>query len=259
MNLVSSRRGTALATACLLALAAAWPIQHARHHSHTTSVRPTGGSVVRHADTFGGAGGAYASEADPNPNSGLPGCDDGTYRFIDDRLTWFGRRWNSTMNWWWSGRYPASMTASEFIDRVKTQFANELDLKNQSTGPCPLADHIDATAVYKGVKSGIVDIDSSGVCLGKDGYSGIDTGNLPSNLVAITCNYENANGYTIESDVRLNTADFTWRRDSPDCDPTKREVILKNVVGHELGHSFGLDDIYDDQHKHLTMYGYIHW
>jgi len=43
---------------------------------------------------------------------------------------------------------------------------------------------------------------------------------------------------------------------SPECHDTPHAYDLQNIATHEFGHWVGLDDLYDDSDKDLTMYGF---
>jgi hypothetical protein len=59
----------------------------------------------------------------------------------------------------------------------------------------------------------------------------------------------------VEWDQVYNDADFDWSEDcnSEDC-TTKMD--FESIATHELGHSVGLDDLYEDRCSEQTMYGY---
>jgi hypothetical protein len=42
----------------------------------------------------------------------------------------------------------------------------------------------------------------------------------------------------------------------PECQSSPDAYDLQNIATHEFGHWVGLDDLYDDGHKDLTMYGF---
>jgi hypothetical protein len=43
---------------------------------------------------------------------------------------------------------------------------------------------------------------------------------------------------------------------SPECQSSPDAYDLQNIATHEFGHWVGLDDLFDDSHKDLTMYGF---
>jgi hypothetical protein len=58
----------------------------------------------------------------------------------------------------------------------------------------------------------------------------------------------------VEWDAVYNDGDFNW---SADCtiDNCTSKMDLPNIIYHELGHSFGLDDLYDSLCSEMTMFG----
>ncbi len=42
----------------------------------------------------------------------------------------------------------------------------------------------------------------------------------------------------------------------PECQSSPDAYDLQNIATHEFGHWVGLDDLFDDAHKDLTMYGF---
>jgi hypothetical protein len=55
----------------------------------------------------------------------------------------------------------------------------------------------------------------------------------------------------IEFDILFDT-DFTWG----DADKDNTVMDLENIATHEMGHGWGLDDMYDTACSDVTMYGY---
>lgn len=73
-----------------------------------------------------------------------------------------------------------------------------------------------------------------------------------SNVIAVTTVWYTLRGRQIvEFDILFN-ARFTWG------DATSNPVLmdLQNIATHEIGHSVGLDDIYNSACSAVTMYGY---
>ncbi|MBU4228390.1 matrixin family metalloprotease [bacterium] len=87
----------------------------------------------------------------------------------------------------------------------------------------------------------------------------ISFGNYPTtNVIAVTTVWYNpATKAIVEFDVMFDT-DWVWG----DADPNNDFVVdnfdvmdLQNISIHELGHGFGLDDVYDSNCSAVTMYG----
>lgn len=59
---------------------------------------------------------------------------------------------------------------------------------------------------------------------------------------------------TVEVDVVFNTF-YKWRSYTQEK-PKGKFFYVQEIATHEIGHSLGLDDLYEDRHSELTMYGY---
>ena len=64
-------------------------------------------------------------------------------------------------------------------------------------------------------------------------------------------------GEVLEVDTIFNKK-LPWANfsNSPDCQNSFDAYDLQNIATHEFGHWVGLDDLYDDSDKDLTMYGF---
>lgn len=63
----------------------------------------------------------------------------------------------------------------------------------------------------------------------------------------------------IEWDQIYDDVDFDWSEDctAEDCTSEgNKKMDFPNIAIHELGHSVGLDDLYDEKCSEMTMYGY---
>lgn len=69
--------------------------------------------------------------------------------------------------------------------------------------------------------------------------------------------YVRQSGEIMEVDTVFNKR-HPWAvfPDSPECQSDPEAYDLQNVATHEFGHWVGLDDLYDDSAKDLTMYGF---
>lgn len=100
---------------------------------------------------------------------------------------------------------------------------------------------------------------SSSIDLGGKGrdagrYNGIDQFGFkrlqPTTLAVTTTWYYTSTGLAVESDAAYNTR-YAW---SLTGESTKMD--LQDIATHELGHTWGLGDLYDAADACLTMYGY---
>jgi Matrixin len=64
-------------------------------------------------------------------------------------------------------------------------------------------------------------------------------------------------GEVLEADTVFNKR-YPWAifANSPDCQSSPEAYDLQNIATHEFGHWIGLDDLFDDSDKDLTMYGF---
>jgi hypothetical protein len=69
--------------------------------------------------------------------------------------------------------------------------------------------------------------------------------------------YSRSSGAVLEVDTVFNNR-YPWAifPNSPDCQSSPAAYDLQNIATHEFGHWIGLDDLFDDAHKDLTMYGF---
>jgi hypothetical protein len=69
--------------------------------------------------------------------------------------------------------------------------------------------------------------------------------------------FSRSSGEVLEVDTLFNKR-YPWAifPDSPDCQSSPEAYDLQNFATHEIGHWIGLDDLYDDSDKDLTMYGF---
>ncbi len=77
----------------------------------------------------------------------------------------------------------------------------------------------------------------------------------PTNALAISYIWYGNNGFAVEVDTIMNKK-YNWYW-SKDINCAYQNVYdAQNILTHKLGHSFGLDDEYEDKYKDHTMYGY---
>ena len=85
-----------------------------------------------------------------------------------------------------------------------------------------------------------------------DGYNVVSFGELPSNIIAWTSFwYWTDTLEIIEWDMEFNEL-FPWG----DADYETGIMDFKSLSVHELGHTFGLYDLYQPGCSHVSMYGY---
>jgi hypothetical protein len=79
----------------------------------------------------------------------------------------------------------------------------------------------------------------------------------PSTIAMTTLWYVVETGEIVEFDMVFNSI-LKWGIDPDDEGPRKlkRAYDVQNIATHEVGHVVGLDDLYAEQYRELTMYGY---
>jgi hypothetical protein len=86
-----------------------------------------------------------------------------------------------------------------------------------------------------------------------DGYNQLGFGSYENpNVIAVTYIWFSTGDWFAETDIRFNTS-FTWNCQGT---PGGNEMDIQNIATHELGHCFGLDDLYGYGDTEKTMYGY---
>jgi hypothetical protein len=78
-----------------------------------------------------------------------------------------------------------------------------------------------------------------------------------SNLGVTFVWFSRDSGEVVEVDTVFNKR-HPWAifPDAPECQSSPDAYDLQNIATHEFGHWVGLDDLFDDAHKDLTMYGF---
>ena len=85
-----------------------------------------------------------------------------------------------------------------------------------------------------------------------DGKNVFVFGNNQPGIIAVTRTwYETSTGNILDSDVLFNLR-FIWG----DATVDYRKMDIQNIATHEIGHTIGLNDQYDDICSEVTMYGY---
>lgn len=93
---------------------------------------------------------------------------------------------------------------------------------------------------------------------GLDGVNLVAWGTVPNNAIAVTYTWYYANtGQRVESDTIMNKRlSWSWSPYTTDCAGITGKYDVQNIMTHEIGHWLGLNDLYDQASKDLTMYGY---
>lgn len=193
-------------------------------HSFTADLTPEGGVMTRSAHTGESAGGA----------GGLGECDDPAF-------TPTGVQWAAnTMPILW--RLDRRSTPSELkFHKTKLTVRSAHRVWPQAKTSCSDQDKITFAYNYLGHTNKNPKFDHVNL---------VDFGGLGGGALAV--NYTWYSGKDIvEVDLRLNSDDYSWTN----VEGVQMYQVM-NVVAHELGHQFGLDDL-SDPHGRLTMYARI--
>ncbi len=89
-----------------------------------------------------------------------------------------------------------------------------------------------------------------------DNQNIIAWGNAPRGALAVTYIwYDKNTNIVVDSDTIMNEK-YLWSwYDSTTC-AYKNSYDAENILAHELGHWFGLNDVYDSNYRYATMFGY---
>lgn len=174
--------------------------------------------------------------------AGGPGaCSDDAYNLLPTK-------WKSTWKWsFQAGSTPNELTKSQAETSLKAAVRTITGERND----CGRPDTVNATASYQGRTTKRPGINNG--CDTYDGMSVVGFGNLPSNVLGLTCTvYQIVPGVdtSIESDVLFNKADFEWATSLASCN---NEAMLRSIATHEFGHVFGLNHVSENSHGRLTM------
>jgi len=89
-----------------------------------------------------------------------------------------------------------------------------------------------------------------------DDKNEISFGNLDANTIAVTIIWGNFGGPTFNRRLtawdQIYNTDFDW---SENATGSTTEMDFENISTHELGHSMGMDDVYNSACADVTMYG----
>jgi hypothetical protein len=95
-------------------------------------------------------------------------------------------------------------------------------------------------------------VDGKSTCAARDGVSTLDAGNLDGGYVGLNCTWYDGSGFVIESDIRLNTTDYSFTY-TPGSGCTS-QYDVESVITHEVGHTLGLKDKGGAENAYQTMY-----
>jgi len=184
-----------------------------------------------------GAGGKAGSAIEAvNPKSA---CTDGAYSLT-------GVSWRSRVDWYFkTSSTPNEITQSDALSALRDAMRNLTQVNND----CGLRDKVNANSLYRGGTIRSANIGTGSTCSGSDGVNVVDFGNLAAGDLGYAC-WWTWGGSTVESDMRLNSTEYSWAVDLGGC---LAKYSVEDVATHELGHTFGLNDLSERLHPSLTM------
>jgi hypothetical protein len=145
---------------------------------------------------------------------------------------------------------PSELRSGDAVNAIRRAGARVVNTK----GNCRMGDRVPAGLIYEG-KTGQTTNTSGLTCLANDGNSVVAFGDLPSGILALTCNWAPVQpGYddTVASDIKINKGDVRWTT-SPSSRSCRGMWDLEGVMTHERGHTFGLGHVAEAGHGNLTM------
>ena len=167
----------------------------------------------------------------------------------DTARSLLSHRWDTRLDWWFNaGSNPGETSLA------KTEAALVAATTNvtRSDNDCGMGDQVSATHLYKGRTATGTQVNNLGGCSGDgDGKNVVGFGDLPAGVLGVACVWSTLDGVAVESDVRLNKADYDWVNSITDS--CENRFHVESVMTHERGHTFGLGHVSESAHGRLTM------
>ena len=184
----------------------------------------------------------------------LAACSDSTYvthRTFSNGVTVGGLKWAGPFQWY----FKASSTPSTLdADRVEASLRAAVGDIVNSRNSCGMADTVSAAAQYMGRTTSdgknVVSFARFGFPYPFAATSVTEDPNHPGHAGWATVTF--ASGWKYSDGTTARAHWFTGRTVPTAC---KGIISLEGTAAHELGHVFGLVDLYACAHENLTMYG----
>jgi len=193
------------------------------------------------------AGAAEPAEAaEPGASAARAAC-------VDTAYSTAGHKEYGTYLWHvGDGPMPSGLTR----DAARKEFEEAIGTITGERNDCGLAGAGGPRARYLSATDREAGIDRGGRCSARDGVSVWDAGELPEDVVAVTCSWavampDGGLNDLIEADVRFNTRRYRFT-DAPG-ERCADAYDVRAVGTHEAGHVFGLGHV-GAGHENLTMY-----
>ncbi len=220
-------------------------VDHADGSSQTLSISTAADGTVR-VDSLG-----QEQTSAPEVVASSPGaCQDDAFNLAEIGGKHY--KWFNTYNW----HFNASSTPSEItVDNAESALRQATTNITHANNNCGLTDNISATASYQGRTSQGVDINANGTCESFQANQNVSGfGDLPAGVLGVTCTWADTSSTpatAVQSDMRLNKADFQWVVNIGSGCSNKWSV--EAVATHERGHTFSLGHVSEADHGNLTM------
>jgi hypothetical protein len=174
-------------------------------------------------------------------------ADDASDPCADDAYATYAHAWINTFEWYVKiGSRPKKLGRARTVAAFRRAARNLTEARND----CGLSDEIEAEQQYGGTTKTPMNVGADSSCLTPDDQSVLGFGDLGKGVIAFTC-WWTENGELVSSDIKLNKVHFEWTiAVTPSC---KRRWSVEAVLTHELGHTFGLDHVSEEEHGALTM------
>jgi matrixin len=158
-----------------------------------------------------------------------------------------GSHFTKTYRWSFSSKTAPAGLPQQAVERALRVAVQNI---THSRNSCGLADRVSATSSYRGRTSSSPNVTRSSTCGKPDGRSEVGFGKLSGTDLGLTC-YWTRSGRTVEADIKLNKADYSWYAKKPaHC---AKSWSIQAVATHEFGHAFGLNHVSEVTDGALTM------
>ncbi|MFV0405250.1 MAG: hypothetical protein ACK5LN_00245 [Propioniciclava sp.] len=171
----------------------------------------------------------------------------------DTAYSLHGYKWNSTLRW----RYKADTTPSGLsVTNVVNALTQGTRSITQARNTCNMADNIPVTQQYLGTGGKWSNISGNNCLWNSNGVSTVDFAGGGPNVLAGTCTWNTnghpqGNGIAVESDVRFNKVYKNWKPTA--AGSCGGRYVIRAVMAHERGHSYGINHVNETNHGRLTM------
>ncbi len=145
---------------------------------------------------------------------------------------------------------PPELSTRDAVGAIRRAGARVVNTESN----CRMGDRVPAGLDYGGKTNQKANVDGFS-CKNNDENSVVAFGDLPSGILAVTCNWGIVGpGYdeTVASDIKVNKGDVQWTT-SPGSRSCRGMWDLEGVMTHERGHTFGLGHVSETGHGNLTM------